>query len=168
MSTQEHLQRLEGRGYNWPVPWEVVAMMCEREGCELASYLCPSNVWTIGWGETRGVKRGMSWTAEQADQALLSRVEELAQDVAASLLVNPTRNQLGSMVSLAYNIGMGQEGGKRGFLPSSVRRHHNAGNFAAAADAFLLFTKGRVGGALVELPGLVTRRRFERDLYLKP
>jgi len=39
---------------------------------------------------------------------------------------------------------------------------HNRGEFDAAADAFLLYTKG--GGKI--LPGLVKRRNDERALYL--
>lgn len=167
-TTAAQLERLQARGYAWPVPWEVVAMVGEREGCELTSYLCPSKVWTVGWGETRGVTKSTVWTAEQADQALLSRLEEFAQAVAASLTRNPTPNQLGAMVSLAYNIGVGQEGGTKGFYPSSVRRFHNEGSYAQAADAFLLYNKGRVDGRLQVLPGLVTRRQAERKLYLTP
>ena len=28
------------------------------EGCELEAYLCPANVWTIGYGHTKGVYEG--------------------------------------------------------------------------------------------------------------
>ena len=28
------------------------------EGCRLTAYKCPAGVWTIGYGHTKGVKRG--------------------------------------------------------------------------------------------------------------
>jgi lysozyme len=37
------------------------------EGCRLKAYLCPANVWTIGWGHTEGVKQGQVITQAQAD-----------------------------------------------------------------------------------------------------
>jgi lysozyme len=64
------------------------------------------------------------------------------------------------MVSLTFNVGM------QGFLGSSVRRLHNAGEFPAAAGAFLLWDKAHVDGQLVTLPGLLNRRRAEEALYL--
>lgn len=37
------------------------------EGCRLIAYKCPAGIWTIGWGETLGVKEGDIWTQDQAD-----------------------------------------------------------------------------------------------------
>jgi lysozyme len=47
---------------------------------------------------------------------------------------------------------------------STIRMKHNRGEYEAAADAFLAWTKA--GGK--ELPGLVKRRKHERDMYLIP
>ncbi len=49
----------------WPIPAEAVRLIVEKEqgpggGVALKAYLCPAGVWTIGWGRTRGVKRGMT------------------------------------------------------------------------------------------------------------
>jgi lysozyme len=60
------------------------------------------------------------------------------------------------MVALAYNIGLA------GFRRSSVLHHHNAGNKAAAGNAFRLWNKA--GGKV--LAGLTRRREAERLLYL--
>ncbi len=43
----------------------------EFEGLRLEAYLCPAQVWTIGYGTTRGVKPGMVITQEKADALLL-------------------------------------------------------------------------------------------------
>ena len=76
--------------------------------------------------------------------------------------VTPSGGQLGAMVSLAYNIGVGQPGGAADFADSTVRRRFLAGDLAGAANAFRLwrFAGGR------ELPGLVARREAERAVFL--
>ena len=58
--------------------------------------------------------------------------------------------------SLAYNIGAGA------FGASSVRRYTYRQEFAAAANAFLLWNKA--GGRVVR--GLTSRRQAERTRYL--
>ena len=66
-------------------------------------------------------------------------------------------NQLAALTCLAYNIGAGA------FHGSTVRRMHNAGDFMAAANAFLMWDKVRN----IIVPGLVRRREAERSLYLQ-
>jgi len=70
-------------------------------------------------------------------------------------------NQFAAMVSLTFNIGTGA------FLGSTVLHQHKAGNFEAAADAFLLWDKAHINGKLVVVPGLLNRRIDERALYLR-
>jgi lysozyme len=47
---------------------------------------------------------------------------------------------------------------------STIRMKHNRGDFEGAAEGFMAWTKA--GGK--ELPGLVKRRKHERDMYLIP
>jgi lysozyme len=162
------IARLNSRGYQWPVPWEVVEMMGRKENCKLVSYLCPAKVWTIGWGETEGVAEGMVWTEEQADLRFFQEVCRYTDRVRAMLTEPANPNELGAMVSLSYNIGLGGPGVKGGFFSSTVRRLHNAGDRAGAARAFRLFNKARVNGVLTELRGLTTRRAVEAAMYLTP
>jgi hypothetical protein len=88
----------------------------------------------------------------------LASLREFTDGVKASLTRDASANELGAMVSLAYNIGLG------GFRKSTVLRQHNAGNFQAAARAFALWNKA--GGKI--LPGLTARRAREASLYLTP
>lgn len=74
-----------------------------------------------------------------------------------------TDNELGAMVSLAYNIGVGERGGGADFADSSVLRKFLAGDKAGAAEAFKMW---RFAGGL-ELRGLIRRRRQESQLFLK-
>lgn len=95
-------------------------------------------------------------------------------------VITSTQNQFDAMVSLCFNIGGGN------YSKSSVLRFHNANarsssntkdqavsqivrqqrSPANAADAFLLWNKATVNGALKTLEGLVNRRADERSLYL--
>ena len=52
----------------------LLPLIKEFEGCRLKAYLCPAGVWTIGWGCTEGVKPGMVWSREEAEQALLREI----------------------------------------------------------------------------------------------
>lgn len=147
----------------WPIAMEAVAEIAEQEGLELVAYQCPAKIWTVARGHTRGVQPGMSVTLEQADQLFLEDLTEHANAVRELCTVPADPNELGAMVSLCFNIGIGA------FKTSSVLRFHNAGNYAAAARAFLLFDKYRPGpGKPLEISeGLAARRHAEAALYLK-
>jgi lysozyme len=145
----------------WPIDLRGVALIKEAEGLRLKAYLCPASKWTVGYGATgSGIGPDTVWTAEQAEQDLRKRLTAFTRNVQALCTVAPTPTQLAAMGSLAYNIGLGA------FRHSSVLRHHNAGRTAQAAESFGKWVKATVDGELVTLPGLVTRRAREAELYL--
>ena len=133
-------------------------MIRQFEGCSLTAYRCPAGVWTIGWGETLGVKEGDVWIQGQADAVLLRRVGQflLATLKRCPQLHAEAAGRLAACTSLAYNIGV------RAFGASSVRRKAMRRDHAGAADAFLLWNKA--GGRV--LRGLTLRRQAERLGYL--
>lgn len=145
-----------------PQPFRVVspkglALIKQFEGLRLKAYKCPAGVWTLGYGETRGIRPGMVWTREQAEKALIEGVKPYANTVAKAIgKVPTTQNEYDAMVSFCFNVGDGA------FRKSSVLRHHVRGQKKLAADAFMKWVKG--GGRT--LPGLVRRRKAERALYL--
>ena len=47
-----------------------INLIKKYEGLRLEAYLCPAGVWTIGYGHTAGVRKGMRVTAEQAEEYL--------------------------------------------------------------------------------------------------
>ena len=140
---------------------ECVQMIERDEGCVLHAYPDPAtggDPWTIGYGHTGpDVHPGLVITQTDA-QALLEKDLEKFEDGVDGLLADePTDdNQFSAMVSLAFNVGLGN------FEKSSVLRFHNEGQYQQAADAFLLWDKaaGQV------MPGLVRRRHQEREMYL--
>lgn len=153
----------------WPIVWEGVCLIAEREGCRLTAYLCPAGKWTIGWGETKGVKQGMVWTQEQADKVFCERLYEFTNAVKKLLTTDTTELQLAAMVSLAYNIGIGSSNPNLpgGFTRSSVLRYHNQKLFESAAKAFLMWNKVTKNGKLVVENGLTIRRGIESEMYLR-
>lgn len=155
----------------WPIPLAAVALIAEFEGCWLRAYRCPAGVWTIGWGETEGVHPGDTCTRAQADQWLLEDLTSRTKAVEALCTRPPSRNELGALVSLAYNIGLGDDTKNPpvpGLCNSTALRQHNAGKHEAAARAICLWDKARVNGVLTTLAGLTARRAREQALYLTP
>ena len=45
------------------------------EGLRKTAYLCPSGIWTIGYGHTKGVRKGDIITEEQATAFLIEDVQ---------------------------------------------------------------------------------------------
>ena len=141
---------------------ETIEHLKRSEGLRLRAYPDPATggePWTIGYGHTSmagppKVARGMVITAEQAEQILRTDVEKFATGVEALIKVPVNENQFGAF---AFNVGLGN------LKKSTLLKKLNAGNYAGAADEFLKWTKaaGKV------MPGLVTRRKGERALFLK-
>ena len=139
----------------------VKQLIMRDEGDVLTAYPDPGTggePWTIGYGHTGpDVTPGLTITEEQAQLLLAGDLHKFEDGVKGYVGNAPTNdNQFSAMVSLSYNIGLGN------FGRSSVLRFHVAGQYQAAADAFLLWDKA-AGNVL---PGLVRRRRQEREAYL--
>jgi lysozyme len=113
--------------------------------------------YTIGYGETQGVKCGDVWTQEQADERIEKRVREFMLGVlkACPQLQKENAEKIAACTSLAYNVGLSN------FASSTVCKKTQARDYEAAADAFGMWIKaqGKV------LQGLVNRRKVEADLY---
>jgi lysozyme len=137
----------------------LVSLLKKFEGLRLVAYQDIVGVWTIGYGETLGVKEGDVWTLEWANTQLKTRagyfLAATLNKCPQLLLESPERQA--ACASLAYNIGVGA------FGASSVCRKTKRCDYAGAADSFLLWTKA--GGKSIS--GLVKRRKLEREVYLK-
>lgn len=129
-----------------------------HEGLRLKAYLCPAGVPTIGYGSTQGVKMGDEITKAQATELLMTDIERFEDAVRKHVNVPLNQNEFDSLVSFSFNVGAGA------FRDSTLLRKLNAGDRKGAADEFLRWTRG--GGQV--LPGLVRRRKDERDLFLEP
>jgi len=142
---------------------EGYALIKKFEGCRLKAYLCPANVWTIGYGNTfyengMKVKEGDVITQQRAEELAKFIIDQFAVTIEPFIQKPLTDNQFSACVSLAYNIGTS------GFKRSSVFKKLNINpNNPTIADSFKLWNKG--GGKV--LAGLVKRREAEIALYFK-
>ena len=133
----------------------------EFEGFSANAYLCPAKIPTIGYGNTfysdgRKVKLGEQISKSDALELLeIVANKDFADKIFPSIIVPVTQNQFDAMVSLAYNIGVGN------FLKSTLLKKVNAGDFIGASNEFLKWNKS--GGK--ELLGLTRRRKKEQDLF---
>lgn len=136
----------------------IVEVLKKYEGFRANAYKCPAGIWTIGYGETLGVKEGMVWTEEYASERLKVRVKgfllSVLKDCPQLVLEPPGR--IVACTSLAYNIGTAA------WKVCSVNRRTREKNYQTAADAFLMWNKAK--GKV--LKGLTNRRIEERKMYL--
>lgn len=133
-----------------------IALIQAHEGLRLTAYRDAGGVWTIGYGSTGGVRRGMTITRDQAVLRLYHDLDTAESAVNSRVTVPLSQPQFDALVSLVFNIGGGA------FRKSTLLQKLNAGDYAGAANEFNRWVKakGRV------LPGLVTRRAAERALFL--
>lgn len=137
-----------------------IAIIKKFEGCKLKAYRCPAGVLTIGYGHTGpDVHDGKKITEDEAEALLRADLEKFEEGVTKLIGAMPvTENQFSALVSLAYNIGLGN------LKASSPLMYHKAKNYKQAAISFGLWNKanGKV------LKGLERRRKAEADLYATP
>lgn len=76
------------------------------EGCKLQAYLCSAGVWTIGVGHTKGVKKGMVITQQQAETFLKDDIKPI-ETLLNGMGINYTQNQFDALTSWIYNLGIG-------------------------------------------------------------
>lgn len=76
------------------------------EGCRLNAYKDIGGVWTIGYGHTKGVKKGDTISQSQADAFLLEDCTTFVNHVNRyTNRYQLNQNQFDALVSFAYNIG---------------------------------------------------------------
>lgn len=84
---------------------EGIALIKKFEGCELESYLCPADVWTIGYGTTKNVIEGMRITENQAEELLKKDLETFEEEIERLVEVPLSQCQFDSLVAWTYNLG---------------------------------------------------------------
>ena len=121
------------------------------EGCSLAAYQDSVGVWTIGYGHTKGVRRGDRCTLYQAEQSLkedLGHFEQIAERVKGI----KTQGQFDAVVDFVYNCGVGN------FRDSTLKRYIEGGRKTWEIQEQVLRWVN-AGGK--KLGGLVSRRIWE-------
>ena len=134
-----------------------LTLIKQSEGVRLEAYQGPSGHWLIAYGHKKRGEAGHDggrWNKPMPYCRKTFRFTE--QGVSNALQVDTTEDEFSALVCLAYNIGLGN------FSKSTVLKKVNAGDKAAAADAFLMWNK--MGGKVST--HLAKRRRAERGLFL--
>jgi lysozyme len=116
----------------------------------------PNEPWTAGWGHTRGVTETTTCTPDIALQWLKEDVLE-ASTVVRVVGNTLTQHQFDALVSLAYNVGVGN-------FEKATELHKALAlkQWAAVGEHFLSFD--HIDG--VENAGLKRRRELEKALFL--
>lgn len=147
--------RLDDNGYK---------LISQFEGLSLKPYLDSIKVPTIGYGNTfylngkKVVITDKPITKEEALEMFKVIADGFARQVEKKLTKPVNQNQFNSLVSLAYNIGVGN------FYKSTLLKYVNLNpNDGNIAKEFLKWNKA--GGQV--LNGLTNRRIKESALYFK-
>lgn len=142
-----------------------VALIKEFEGVRLEAYLCPAGIPTIGVGHTSAagppdVNLGDSISEDQAEEILRRDLRAVERQVMDLVDVDLEQGQFDALVSFTFNLGQGA------LKSSTLLKRVNAGRFDEVPRELMKWTKARdKSGQLVDLPGLVRRRRAEAALW---
>lgn len=131
------------------------ALIKKFEGCELKAYLCPAQVWTIGYGHTAGVNEGDVCTQEDADRMLSEDLEEFEGYVREAVDVALEQNEFDALVAWTYNLGPGN------LQSSTMLKRINEKKFEDVPSEMRRWNKS--GGKVLD--GLVRRREAEALLF---
>jgi lysozyme len=116
--------------------------------------------WVIGYGREVPVRPARAISAAEANAMLREDLERAAAVVRQTIVVPLNENELGALTEFARSIG--PENLERTLVVGLL----NSGDREAAADAILVWTKTRVGGALVDSDALAAQRDRTRVLFL--
>ena len=132
-----------------------IDLIKQFEGLRLTAYKCPAGVYTIGYGHTRGVKRGRKITEEEASAYLCADLSNSEKAVERyDSIYHWNQNEYDALVSFTFNCGATN-------LRSLLRNGRR--NRSQIAVTLPLYRKS--GGKV--LKGLVRRRAAEKALFLE-
>ena len=125
------------------------------EGLELEAYKCPAGVWTIGYGHTKDVQEGDTWSESHADHMLEVEMEEYENYIHDLVTCPLSQNQFDALVSWVYNLGSSN------LQASTLLKRLNAGDYPDVPNQIKRWNKA--GGKVLE--GLVRRREAEASMF---
>jgi len=127
----------------------------EFEEFKNIAYQCPAGVWTIGYGHTKGVKKGDKITEKQAKIYLREDIAEVEAAISENVTVLLTQQQYDTLGSLIFNIGAD------GFKESTLLKRLNDKKYDQVSEQIKRWNKA---GKRV-LNGLVNRRTDEIEMW---
>lgn len=127
----------------------------------LTAYDDGTGTYTIGWGCTKGVKKGMKITQAQAQQMFDAEIAPCIDAVHRLIKRDITQGLFDALVSFFYNSGWGK-------CPTLIKAV-NSGSGVKVRQAFMLYVKAYDAkkGRMTTWPGLVNRRTAELAHWAK-
>jgi len=142
---------------------EGLRLIKHHEGVRAKPYKDCIGLWTVGVGHLIGNGKSLpdSWnrvlTLEEIDALLVRDLNRFERGIALQLPVPLKQCEFDSLVSFAFNLGLGT------LQRSTLRQQILRGNKKGAAEQILRYN--RAGGKIVK--GLVKRRNDEYQLFLR-
>ena len=128
-------------------------LLKEFEGLRLTAYQCQAGVWTIGYGHTKGVKKGDKITEKEAEEYLIKDIANVQKELNKYMLpIN--QNQYDALVSFFFNVGSAR-------IPSFIPFIRSSGTADETAKMAKYIFAGKI-----KSKGLQNRRNKELSLYL--
>jgi lysozyme len=154
------------------VSQKCIEQIKKDEGVRNKPYQCPALLWTVGVGhvidpnhakvpmaDRKALPIPAGWdrvlTSSEIDDILRTDLNRFEAGVLRLIKVPLTQGQFDALVSFSFNVGLGN------LQNSTLRMKVNRGEYEAAAEQFLVWTKA--GGKV--LPGLVKRRTHEKEMF---
>jgi lysozyme len=128
--------------------------VAQWEGLRTQAYQDVIGVWTVCYGETKGVEPGDAYTSAECEAMLDKELRQYAVNLGKCLKAPMPEGAAVAFLSWSYNVGTGAA------CRSTAVRKANAGDLFGACNELLRWN--RAGGRVV--PGLVNRRKAEHDL----
>lgn len=134
----------------------LIALVGTWEGLRTTAYQDIVGIWTVCYGETKGVKKGDSYTPEQCKTKLAHEVKDYDSRLQKCMTRQLSDGERIALVSLSYNAGVGA------VCKSTALKLMNQGKRTEGCNALLNWSYA--GGQFVQ--GLRNRREAERKICL--
>ena len=134
---------------------EGLSLIKKFEGCELKAYQDSVDVWTIGYGHTKGVEDGQEITQEEAEEMLASELDEYEGYLNDLVECDLEQCQFDALVAWVYNLG------PTNLRSSTMLKRLNSNDLEDVPNQIKRWNKA--GGKV--LNGLVRRREAEALLF---
>jgi lysozyme len=132
------------------------ALASHWEGQKTVAYQDIVGVWTVCSGETRGVKKGDTYTPAQCNDMLKKAVAQYDTALLPCIKQELTQGQRVALADLAYNVGTGA------VCKSTALRLMNEGKKVEGCAALLNWSYA--GGKQIQ--GLLNRRKDDQKICL--
>lgn len=138
-----------------------IDLIKEFEGLRLKTYRCASGILTIGYGHTgNDVEPLMTISEAEAEKLLIADLKTAETTISRFVKQPLTQNQFDALVSFIFNVGANSFGN------STLLKRINANPYNPAIEHEFkrwVFSKQKK-----KLPGLISRREKEAELYFTP